>query len=398
MTLKSLVRLLALLAVVSPVTARADDVYTSITTKVLAEPHPVAGADGRIHLAYEIELSNPGTRIVAIDKVEALGADGAVLETLEGDALGEVFQRYDGVEGLTIPPGSTVTIYMDATVAEGAGVPESIANRVSVRRLQPGENGGPPVLMPDVDGVPSTFTFVGAQSAVGAPAVVLAPPLRGPGWVAVNGCCASITSHRGGQQVINGVRYYPERFAIDFVRMDAERRLFVGDIGTLASYAYFGADVFAVAPGTVAWTQDGLPEQIAGNDAVGLTIGTFVGNAIVLDIGEGRFVLYAHLQPGSLRVKVGDRVEQGQVVALLGNTGNSNGPHLHFHVMDSVEPLKANGLPYVFTAFTGVGTIDPATAQDAFEKGTPFTVVADDTVGAQTNRLPLNNGVVDFAE
>jgi hypothetical protein len=70
---------------------------------------------------------------------------------------------------------------------------------------------------------------------------------------------------------------------------------------------------------------------------------------------EGRFAFYAHMQPGNLRVKPGNKVTTGQVLGLLGNSGNTDAPHLHFHVMDGASPLMSNGLPYVFTSFTGEG-------------------------------------------
>jgi hypothetical protein len=56
----------------------------------------------------------------------------------------------------------------------------------------------------------------------------------------------------------------------------------------------------------------------------------------------------AQLQPGSLTVRVGDRVSHGQVLGLLGNSGNSNFPHLQFHLTDSPSPLAADGLPFEF--------------------------------------------------
>ena len=74
---------------------------------------------------------------------------------------------------------------------------------------------------------------------------------------------------------------------------------------------------------------------------------------VVIDIGGGNFAFFAHLKPGSLRVKLGDHVARGDVIALLGNTGNSDAPHLHFHVMDGPSPLDANGRPYVLTHFVG---------------------------------------------
>ncbi|MDX1983227.1 MAG: M23 family metallopeptidase [Bryobacteraceae bacterium] len=75
---------------------------------------------------------------------------------------------------------------------------------------------------------------------------------------------------------------------------------------------------------------------------------TLGGNYIVLDLGGGRFAFYAHLQPGSLRVKPGDKVKRGQVLGLACNSGNSTEPHLHFHVSNGPDPLASEGLPFVF--------------------------------------------------
>jgi murein DD-endopeptidase MepM/ murein hydrolase activator NlpD len=73
---------------------------------------------------------------------------------------------------------------------------------------------------------------------------------------------------------------------------------------------------------------------------------TVGGNYVAIDIGHGRYALYAHVQPGSLRVKVGDRVKRGQIVALLGNSGNSTEPHVHFQIADGPTFLSSEGIPY----------------------------------------------------
>ena len=61
------------------------------------------------------------------------------------------------------------------------------------------------------------------------------------------------------------------------------------------------------------------------------------------DIGEGNYAFYAHLKTGSVKVKAGDQLSAGQVIATLGNTGNTDAPHLHFHVMSTPDPLRSNG-------------------------------------------------------
>ena len=68
---------------------------------------------------------------------------------------------------------------------------------------------------------------------------------------------------------------------------------------------------------------------------VPITLETVGGNNVIMEIGDGLYAFYAHLQPGSLRVKVGDKVRRGQVLGLLGNSGNSSEPHLHFHICNA---------------------------------------------------------------
>ena len=128
----------------------------------------------------------------------------------------------------------------------------------------------------------------------------------------------------------------------------------------------------------------------------GITTESIGGNMIVIDIGGGNHAFYAHLQPGSLKVKRGDKVKTGQIIALLGNTGNTNAPHLHFHVMDGPSPLNANSLPYVFTSFTGTGRIDQSTLDAAIDEGKPFGIDKAALSGPHVNQLPLNNQIVDF--
>ena len=82
-----------------------------------------------------------------------------------------------------------------------------------------------------------------------------------------------------------------------------------------------------------------------------MTFETMGGNQVVLDLGAGQYAFYAHLQPGSIRVRQGERVRKGQVLALLGNSGNSTAPHLHFQVSDAPVLLGGEGLPYVIDRF-----------------------------------------------
>jgi murein DD-endopeptidase MepM/ murein hydrolase activator NlpD len=99
------------------------------------------------------------------------------------------------------------------------------------------------------------------------------------------------------------------------------------------------------------------------------------------------------MQPGSLKVKVGDKVTTGQVLGRLGNTGNTDTPHLHFHIMDGPSPLAANGLPFVFTSFTGEGRL--VDEQPLFAGG-KVSIDAEALSGLHRNQLPLYDEVVSF--
>ena len=172
----------------------------------------------------------------------------------------------------------------------------------------------------------------------------------------MNGCCDDL-QHRGAVMAFDGVAKIPERFAIDFIKLDGDRRVVSGPADRNESYAGYGAPVYAVADGTVIATSDGAPERIPTKPREPIRFDTAGGNFVVVDIGGGNYAFFAHLKTGTVAVKPGDRVKTGDVVGHLGDTGNSDGPHLHFHVMDGPSPFGSNGVPYAFSTFSGAGRL-----------------------------------------
>jgi hypothetical protein len=288
--------------------------------------------------------------------------------------------------GTRLAPGGSGTVFIDAALPRRAAVPVALVHRIRV--IHAARPGGPPPA-----GTPRVGRFTGVRLPVDrGPAVIVEPPLRGPRWVVGNGCCNVLNAHRGATLAIDGTAYVAERFAIDFVQIAPNGRLFNGPNAN-SSYAYFGDPVFSAAPGRVVRVQDGLPEQTPGRLPEGQTVETAGGNHLVVDIGGGRYAFYAHLQPGSLRAEVGDRVATGQVLGLLGNTGNTDAAHLHFHVMDGPSPLTSNGVPYRFTSFAGQGLV----ADEALlQSGDVVPVDPSRYAGPRRNALPMNLQVVDF--
>jgi murein DD-endopeptidase MepM/ murein hydrolase activator NlpD len=235
---------------------------------------------------------------------------------------------------------------------------------------------------------------------------VLGPPVAGKGWVAFNGCCEPGFPHRGSVAPYNGALLNSQRFALDWKRMNEDGAFYTGDRTQNESYVDYGADVLAVADGTVVATLDTLepnePGILPANDPIRaplLTVQTVDGNHIVLDLGNGTFAFYAHLQKGTLRVKPGDTVKQGEVIAKLGNTGNSNASHLHFHLMDGPSVLGSHGVPFVISSFDYAGQVpmELIEAADDYLTGT-FGEHRLPTPQPRTNELPLAWAIVNFPE
>ena len=355
------------------------EAFTGLVASPLASPRPVVGAGDRLHLVYELVLTNVSTATVTIEGVATINtANGAVLASLDADAVASLMASFGtATPGPTLGPGGTGYLLLDASLPENARVPSRLDHEFTL------------TFDPD-QGLPEVQR-AGLTEVLRDDPVVIGPPLRGDRWIAFNGCCTD-GPHRLAVVPINGALFAAERFAIDFAQLDSEGRGFLGDPAELTSFPSYGADVMSVARGVVVAVQDG----IADNEPVGtlppIALETIGGNSVVVDIGGGRYAFYGHLQPGSLAVDVGDHVRRGQLLGLLGNSGNSDFPHLHFHVMDSPSPLGSDGVPYEFRSFDSEGTL--ANVEEVFSGG---NATFDNALsGPHVRRLPLDLQSDDF--
>ena len=290
-------------------------------------------ADGRYRLVYELHLTNTSAEPVTLNRVEVLGPEQLAL--VEGEALARAIKptTAEVKEPRTMASGAHAVVLLWITLES---LPEAVGHRIEGVE---GDNA-PAAVERTAVAVRSTPIRVGA-------------PLRGT-WMAANGP-ANQTHHRRSWVARGGRAYFPERFAIDFIRV-VNDRLADGSSADNKNYFGYGADVFAVADATVATIIDGIPDNDPANRAPeGLTIEKMGGNTVALDLGNGFYAFYGHLQPGSIRVALGQRVRAGDVLARLGNSGNSNAPHLHFQVGDAPALLAGNGVAYVFDSFIYAG-------------------------------------------
>lgn len=357
-----------------------EPVVTPVVGSVLSPPVPFAGEDGRTHLVHELILTNftPGT--VSIDKVDVLDQDGTVIHTLTGaDLAARVLPTSSRQYVNQLAGGQNGAVFLH--VALDGAAPTSLLHEVTVT----------------VAGTP-TVERLGATPVTARQLPVLGPPLKGEGYLAADGCCDAVR-HTRAILPVNGGRYLAQRYAIDYEQVDAAATIYSGDKLDPRSYHIFGDEALAVADATVVETMDGLPEQVPGTYPEGIPIAEADGNFVVLDIGDGFYVNYAHLQPGSLKVKRGDTVRKGDVLGLVGNTGNSVAPHLHLHVMDAPSAIVAQGLPYLMEPFTVTGRSLSTAAFDAAEAdGIPLALQPGLTPSRHENQMVLDQAVVTFGE
>ena len=189
-----------------------------------------------------------------------------------------------------------------------------------------------------------------------------------------------------------------QRYAVDWEQLDAGRHVYVGPRETLTSYTIFGKPVYAVADAVVARAITGQPEQTPGKFPTDISVDDADGNCIVLDLGNHHYALYAHMQSDSIHLKRGDPVKLGQVIGLVGNSGNSLAPHLHFQLTDGELPAASNGLPYEITSFDVTGETPGTKAFDEAEaNGTPLTVNPASPPRLVKDALPLDQLIISFA-
>jgi murein DD-endopeptidase MepM/ murein hydrolase activator NlpD len=346
-------------------------------------PTPFKG-DGKMHLAYELHLTNFSSQELTLTKLEIMAADGRSLAKYEGEELGARLARPGlprAAEKQRVGGGMRAVTYLWLTFETPSAIPKGLHHNLTVRIDAPAESAAGQSGAMEVSGKGAEIAVTNGQ------ALVLSPPLRGDGWLAANGPSNS-SGHRRALIPVGGAAHIAQRFAIDWVQLREDGKTWTGDQLKNESYRAYGAEALAVADATVVAVKDGIPDNIPGatSRAVPITLETVGGNHVILDLGQGQYAFYAHLQPGSLRVKAGDKVKRGQVLGLVGNSGNSTEPHLHFHTSNRNSPLSSEGLPYVFESFEVQGK---GWGWKPSEKDPP----------AEKRRLevPLQDSVVRFA-
>lgn len=338
--------------------------------------------NGSWELVYEVHIVNCSKVDLTLGRLELLEVQtGKTRAVLDDVALTGAIGRMDrqpavGAER-KIPPGVETIVYMTVDW------PEQTARSVILEhRITYSADSGNPL----------NATVEGGEFQVLAEApVVLGPPLRGGDWTPIYNDAWKL-GHRRVIYTTNGVEHVPGRFAIDWMKVAPDGTHAKGDEANPANWYGYGADVLAVADATVSVAMDDIPDPQSVDPQKVVEIQNASGNYIVLDLGDGKYAFYEHLKSASIRVRAGDRVRRGQVIAQLGYTGQSTGPHLHFHVADSAIPLNAEGVPYVLREFKTIGAFSSA---EQFGKGKPWMATDAEE---HNQELPTSFSVIEFPQ
>jgi hypothetical protein len=308
-----------------------------VQVRTPVEPTVLPGT-GRNYLFYELHIQNFSAEPVTLNGIEVFDADhavGARLAELKDQQLDAQLRRVtigaqpDQIRHLGVGQGTVAFVCLAFDSKDR--VPGQLRHRLL---LDKSTLDGPTI------------------STHGTSLQVLGRPLVGSEWTPANN--PSLDSHhRMGLWVVNGTAQISRRYAIDWKKFDSQGRSYLGDARDVHAYFAYGQKVLSVADGTVIDARDGFPDNVpkteAGFDtALPITLETVGGNQVTIALPSGQYAAYFHLQPGSVRVKAGDKVRRGQLIARIGNSGDARWPHLHFQVTDKADVMGSEGLPYLF--------------------------------------------------
>ena len=159
-------------------------------------------------------------------------------------------------------------------------------------------------------------------------------------WTVVNGGSDKRLSHSWGMP--------SQRYAYDFIMMDDEGNYFSGDNKSVQSYFCYGKDIIAPADGEVVKAVGKYKDSYVDGKYAYCDASDIRGNYVIIKHNDSEHSLIAHIMPGSLSVKTGDKVKQGEIIAKCGNSGNSSMPHIHFQLQLGKNFYTSAGLPIVF--------------------------------------------------
>ncbi len=379
-------RSLILCALLFACSVQAQAMPAAVEAHVVHAPQPVMGSDGLRHMAYELDITNfyGDTGVLKLSGVTVYAeSPSAPLASFSGAGMAALLAPNTDLQpdnSLAIKVGGHAVIFLWLTLPKDMPLPDRLRHHLDFKTEK---------------GVAQTAddVFVPVSKA---PPVVIGPPLRGL-WLADEGPGYAQSHHWGSLVAENGRLTIPQRYAIDFFGADAKGHAVRVPVEKLAEsrledWVGFDSEVLAVVDGVVRQVQDGIPDHkpLSQSEPSELTPEALYGNFVILEIAPHVFAHYAHLRAGSVKVKAGDHVRRGDILAHLGDTGSAGAPHLHFHVSDTMGFAGSEGLPFVFDNLALAGH---ASESEVLNNGSNLDLTAGKI---RHDSLPLNGDLVAF--
>ena len=363
---------------------KTDLPYEVIETSIAFLTNPIR-VDNSLQLKYELNILNNFKIPFTLHKVEIydLEKEDKPLAVFNNDYIDENFDR-PGNKNLKdlkqLSANEFGVLNLNLILKQEQSMPKTILHKLYFSRIKRNGDSAIHAMEVAVTQIPETnkltFGF----------------PFKKKGkWL------YEAKSHQGARYITEGRATYPQRFAIDWTLIDDNGNFAKNDIKKNENWETYGVELISVADGKVIEIKNGIIENIPLSEemAIRITRETIGGNYVIIDIGNNRYAFYGHLIPNSLKVKVGDTVKKGQVIGLLGNSGNSDAPHLHFHLETKSNAFfGGEGIPYHINKYTQLKNYSEQEVIDLFNNN----VVRLDSVNPikKRNELPIGYGLIEI--
>jgi hypothetical protein len=348
---------------------------TSLEMKVTFSPIAVKSTDGKINLLYSVETPNFEKEGYGLKDFQVLNAaDNTILCSIKDKG------KYMLIHNPTIESIPQELYYYPlldlaayrfsiGLILDPVEVPQKVKHKL--------------VLIKDA----TEKIIEGAEASISkGPIIVISAPLKGGGFVAASTTTLMNNHHPTYQLTYRGMTTVPERYCVDWNKLDSTGSPFQGDQSICENWYVYGQNVYAASSGQIVSVSDGMPDQFpVGTVSSDVNIFNGAGNSVVI-VSEGGYTIYGHLKPNSIVVKIGQIVKKGQLIGNVGNSGNSQAPHLHFGLHTDFPYYISESLPYYIDSMEKIGSTGK---QDG-----PLVMLMEPEL--HTNELVENYGVYNL--
>ena len=367
--------LFAALAPLPPALATVREPRVDIKCPALPS---LVNAESKSVLVYELHITSFESVPLLLKSVRISGdaAGSAPLAAFSGHALSPITDSVGPASnsdaGKIVAPGQRAIIFLWLEINRAGTAPHKLVHRFDFVR----QFGS--ATKPDEEASLQNFVVpVRPESPL-----LLTSPFNGGTWLAGSGP-SNTSDHRRTIVALDGGAYIAQRFAIDWVKIGANNDTTHDGNARNENYWGYGEPVHAVADGETTEVVNDIPDNVPHKLPDEVTLRNIAGNHVIVRVSPNLFVTFAHLQPGSIKVRVGDRVRRGDVIGLLGNSGNTSGPHLHLQVSNANSVLGSEGVPFIFENYQYLGS-----GADYPEK---------QVSEPRSHSLPVENSVIRFS-